>query len=285
MKVVRAQKMGFCRGVRAAIDIALGATRTRDRLYCLGPLIHNRQVIERLEQTGLRVVRGTEDLDGGPVLIPAHGVDPATMERVQAQHLEVIDATCATVRHAQKKALELQAEGCAIVVVGDPNHPEVRGIVGCAPGAVVVRSAQDIDRLDPSPRLGVVGQTTLAQSEFAATVAHILTRAFREVRVVNTLCSEVADRLAAAVELCRSVDVMFVLGGRHSANTRALAEACRGQGVPTYHLEDWSSFSDEYVREREIAGVTAGASTPDWVIDEFVERLAQVEEGAAAGRK
>jgi (E)-4-hydroxy-3-methyl-but-2-enyl pyrophosphate reductase len=277
--------MGFCRGVRAAIDTAVRASRLRARVYCLGPLIHNSQVVDRLSRMGLRVVHKVEDLDSGPVLIPSHGVDATTVEQAQTRQLEVIDATCATVRHAQNQALELQEKGYRVVVVGDPDHPEVKGIVSRARGATVVNGPHDIDELPQNLRLGVVGQTTLAQSEFVATVAQILARPFREVRVVNTLCGEVAARLAAAVELCRCVDVMFVLGGRHSANTRALAEACRKQGVPTYHLEDWSSFCYRHIEGRRIAGVTAGASTPDWIIDEFVEQLEQVEVAELANRK
>jgi 4-hydroxy-3-methylbut-2-enyl diphosphate reductase len=206
------------------------------------------------------------------------------MEQVRARGTEVVDATCVLVRRAQQVVQRLHAEGYAVVVIGDANHPEVQGIVGYAPDVRVVGSPEELDRLPCSPRLGIVAQTTLVHDKFAAMVGHIVAHPFREVKIVNTLCKEVDRRMEAAVALCSDVDVLFVLGGLHSANTRALAEACRRQGVPTHHLEDWSSFRPEFVQGHRAAGVTAGASTPPWIIDEFVDNLARLEVGALSER-
>lgn len=274
---MRAEYLGFCRGVKDAINLAEETTRRAGEACSLGPLIHNKQTVDRLTETGLKVVDSLEQLGRGPVLIRAHGVDPVTMARVQARCSEIVDGTCVLVRHAQSVVRQLYEEGYGVVVVGDPEHPEVQGLVGYAPDVVVVGSADELDKLPRQARLGVVGQTTLPQKKFATMVGHIVTRSFREIKVVNTLCKEVDRRLEAAVTLCSHVDVMFVLGGLHSANTRQLARACRERGAPTYHLEDWSSFRPEYVRGRRIAGLTAGSSTPDWIIDEFVENLEQFD--------
>ncbi len=277
MRVLRAEHLGFCFGVKEAIDLAHRTTRRAGQACSLGPLIHNEQAVTRLAQSGLRVIDSPDEVENGPVLIRAHGVDPTTMEQVRARGAEVVDATCVLVRQAQRVVRRLHAEGYAVVLIGDANHPEVKGIIGYAPGVRVVGSPEELDRLPRSPRLGIVAQTTLAHDKFAAMVGHLLAGPFREVKIINTLCKEVDRRMEAAVALCSHVDVMFVLGGLHSANTRALAEACRGQGVPAYHVEDWSSFRMEYVQGHRVAGVTAGASTPAWVIDEFIENMARLE--------
>jgi len=275
MKVLRAEYLGFCRGVKDAINLAEETTRRAGQVCSLGPLIHNKQAVDKLTQTGLKVVDSLDELEPGPVLIRAHGVDPATKASVLARSSDVVDATCVLVRRAQHVVKELHEEGYGVVVVGDAKHPEVEGIVGYAPDVVVVGSPDELDKLPQKGRLGVVGQTTLSQEKFARMVGHIVARSFCEIKVVNTLCKEVDRRLAAAVALCNQVDVVFVLGGLHSSNTRQLAHVCREQGTPTYHLEDWSSFRPDCVRGYRIAGVTAGASTPDWIIDEFVENLEQ----------
>jgi (E)-4-hydroxy-3-methyl-but-2-enyl pyrophosphate reductase len=277
MKVLRAEYLGFCRGVKDAISLAEKTTRRAGRVYSFGPLIHNKQTVDRLREIGLKVVDSLDELGSGPILIRAHGVDPATKATIQARSPDIVDATCVLVQRAQRVVSELHQEGYAVVVIGDAHHPEVEGIVGYAPDVVVVARPDELDRLPHRARLGVVGQTTLSQETFAAMVGQIVARSFREIKVVNTLCKEVYRRLAAAVDLCSQVDVMFVLGGLHSSNTRQLAHVCRERGAPTYHLEDWSAFRAEYVRGCRVAGVTAGASTPDWVINEFVENLERFE--------
>ena len=277
MKVLLAEHLGFCFGVEDAINLARETTAGGRAVYALGPVIHNQQVVERLAAVGLKTVASPSELRDGPVLIRAHGVDPVTLEQVRAQSSEVIDATCVLVRRAQNIVRELHEDGYRVVVIGDARHPEVKGIVGYAPHVIVIADATELDAVPQSARLGVVGQTTLSQDLFARMVGEIVARPFREVKVVNTLCKEVDRRLEAAVALCARVDVVFVLGGSHSANTREMARVCRERGVPTHHLEDWSAFRPEQVCGRLVAGVTAGASTPDWIIEEFVQELERFE--------
>lgn len=280
MKVLRADYLGFCFGVKEAIHLAEETTRCAGQVYSLGPLIHNKQTMDKLTETGLKIVDSADQLGHGPVLIRAHGLDPSTAAMVAEHGTEVVDATCVLVRRAQSVVKALHEEGYRVVVIGDADHPEVQGIVGYAPDVVVVGSVGELQKLPRNGRLGVVGQTTLSQASFAKMVGEITRRPFREIKVVNTLCREVNRRLEAARALCSRVDVMFVLGGLHSANTRQLARVCREQGVPTYHLEAWSSFRPEYVWGRRVAGVTAGASTPDWIIDGFIENLERLDADA-----
>ncbi len=273
MKVLRADKMGFCFGVEDAVNLARETTAGGGRVYSLGPLIHNKQVINQLAKNGLKTVESLEDVADRTVLIRAHGVDPNTMAAAQQRSANVIDATCVLVRRAQNVVKQLHDEGYSVVLIGDANHPEVKGVIGYAPQVTVIAGPEDLDKLPHSGRLGVVGQTTLAQEHFARMVGEICLKPFREIKVVNTLCIEVVHRQEAAIALCSKVDVMFVLGGLHSANTQELARLCRDQGLPTYHLENWESFLAEYVRGCKVAGVTAGASTPGWIIDGFVNGL------------
>ncbi len=181
------------------------------------------------------------------------------------------------VKRAQTVVKQLHEEGYQVVMIGDRNHPEVQGVIAYAPNVIVVDSEAELaSALPRRGRLGIVAQTTHAPEHVGKIVGAIAAMPFREIKVVNTLCLEVIRRQEAAVALCKEVDVMFVLGGLHSANTRELARLCELEGTPTYHLETWEAFRPEMVAGKKVAGVTAGASTPDWVIDDFARRLEAV---------
>lgn len=280
MQVILAEKRGFCYGVTTAICEAERAIEKfgRGNVYSLGPIIHNRQVCRRLEEAGLNVVESLEQVPaGGVVLIRSHGVAPEVMEALRARGLEAVDATCRLVKRAQQVVRELHEEGYQIVMIGDKDHPEVEGVVAYAPNVIIVNSEGDIDQLvPPRAKLGIVTQTTHAPDKVGRLIGYIVGKPFREIKIVSTLCSETGHRQQAAIDLCEKVDVMFVLGGLHSANTRELAALCSRNGVPTHHLENWDQFDPAMVRGRTIAGVTAGASTPEWLVQEFVEKLQKV---------
>lgn len=277
MQVKLARKRGFCFGVEDAIELAEQALAEHPAgdLVALGPVIHNRQVVSRLEEKGLNQSARLEDLEPGrTVLIRSHGASPETYEQARQRGLDVVDATCVLVKRAQNVVRQLAEEGYEVVMIGDRNHPEVQGVIGYAPKVIVIDSPEEIDAALPKrARLGIVAQTTHAPEHVARMIGEIAKRPFREIRIVNTLCLEVVRRQEAAVELCNEVDVMFVLGGLHSANTRELARLCRETGTPTWHLETWEQFRPEMAAGKQVAGVTAGASTPDWIIDEFVSNL------------
>ncbi len=277
MEVRLATKRGFCFGVEDAIELAQRTVRANEpgRVAALGPVIHNRQVVEKLQREGLDQSGRLEDLPpGSTVLIRSHGVGPETYDQARRHGLNVADATCVLVKRAQTVVRQLHEEGYQVVMIGDREHPEVKGVIGYAPDVIVVDAEDDLERVLPRrARLGIVAQTTHAPDHVARMIGAIAALPFRELKVVNTLCLEVIRRQEAAAELCREVDVMFVLGGLHSANTRELAAICQKQGLPTYHLECWGQFRPEMVRGHRVAGITAGASTPDEVINEFAERL------------
>lgn len=277
MEVKLATKRGFCFGVEDAIELAERtlADCGPGAVSALGPVIHNRQVVSRLEDAGLNQSGDLDALSPGhTVLIRSHGVAPETMDDVNARGLNVVDATCVLVKRAQNVVRQLHEEGYQVVMIGDRNHPEVKGVVGYAPDVIIVDSEEELDDALPHRgKLGVVAQTTHTPEHVAEMIAAIARRPFRELKIVNTLCLEVVRRQEAAVELSAEVDVMFVLGGLHSANTREMAHLCEDTGTPTYHLETWDQFAPEMAAGLPVAGVTAGASTPEWVIAEFVKHL------------
>ena len=273
MEVRLARKLGFCFGVERAIDTATRALAEREgNVSSLGEIIHNRQVVKRLAEQGLKVITDVAAADG-TVLIRSHGEGPEVFRALSDRGVEIVDATCVLVKRAQKVVAQLAAEGYQVVVIGQAEHPEVRAICAYAPNVVCVDAPEELERLPAGGKLGVICQTTHSVEHFGRMVGRIVARGYSEVKVVNTLCNEVQNRQAAAVELAGEVDVMFVLGGANSANTKQLAELCRRCGVPTYHLESWSDFAPEMVAGKTVAGITAGASTPKSVIEEFVGKL------------
>lgn len=277
MKVKLASSRGFCFGVEDAIEVAEAALDEHGpgRVVALGPVIHNKQVVRRLEDSGLDQSGDLESIDPSKaVLIRSHGASPATFQRAEERGLEIVDATCVLVKRAQEVVTQLHEEGYHVVMIGDPDHPEVRGVIGYAPSVTVIDVGTNLDEALPyKERLGIVAQTTHSPEHVAQMIAEILKRPYREVKIVNTLCLEVTRRQEAAIELARDVDVMFVLGGRDSANTRELARLCIEAGCQTYHLETWAHFDPSMAAGKKVAGVTAGASTPESVIAEFVHKL------------
>ncbi len=281
MQVKLASKRGFCFGVEDAIELAERTVQAHDpgRVVALGPVIHNRQVVERLEQEGLNQSAELDNVGvGTTVLIRSHGAGPDTYAMASERNIPLVDATCVLVTRAQNVVKQLHEEGYQVIMIGDAEHPEVKGVIGYAPNVIVVDREEDLDAVLPRRgKLGIVAQTTHAPEHVAEMIGHIARRPFRELKIVNTLCLEVVRRQEAAVALCREVDVMFVLGGLHSANTCELARLCKEEGMDTYHLETWNDFRPDMVNGHKVAGVTAGASTPDHIISEFAERLRAYE--------
>jgi small subunit ribosomal protein S1/4-hydroxy-3-methylbut-2-en-1-yl diphosphate reductase len=273
MEVVLADKAGFCFGVKRAISTAFEAA-AKGRVYCLGPLIHNPQEVERLRRAGVRTVEDFLSLTAGDYLIiRSHGVPPRVLAQAREKGLQIIDLTCPFVGKAQRDAESLHKERYQVVVVGEKKHPEVQSILGHAgANALVVESAADVAAGTFQPRIGVVAQTTQSYGNFSEIVLKLL-RLSKELKVFNTICNSTKERQDAARSLAGQVDVMLVVGGRNSANTSRLVTVCRQEGKPTYHIEVADEILPEWFDGVSRVGVTAGASTPDWVLEEVLERL------------
>jgi 4-hydroxy-3-methylbut-2-enyl diphosphate reductase len=281
MKVLVAEKCGFCPGVRNAINLAKRTLEKEKTVYSLGHIIHNEDVVNQLSRAGLTQTDSIEEIKSGTVLIRSHGATRSELDEIREKGLKIVDATCVLVKRVQKIARQLNEEGYEVVMIGDKDHPEVKAVVGSTDDVKVVGTPEDLDKVGLNKKLGVICQTTQSPDHFADMIGAISRRGFSEIKVINTLCRETMERQTAAVKLCRKVDIMFVLGGKHSANTRKLAELCKKRNPQTYHLQNWTELDKNCLSGKTTAGVTAGASTPDEVIEEFVRNLEQVDTGSA----
>jgi 4-hydroxy-3-methylbut-2-enyl diphosphate reductase len=275
LQIIRAENAGFCFGVKRAMKMAFEAAAENDKnIYSLGPIIHNPQAVEVLTQKGVEVLSDLDSLSPGDTLIiRSHGTCPEILEKATTKKLKVVNATCPFVLKAQKLAKQLASEGYQVVVVGESHHPEVMGIMGFAgTEARVVDKADDVEHLPESRRIGVVAQTTQSFDNFRDIVGKILDKS-DELKVFNTICHATACRQEAALQLAREVDIMIVIGGHNSANTNRLAYLCRETGVPTYHIEVDADIQDIWFEGVDKIGITAGASTPEWIIGKVIKRL------------
>ena len=280
MQVIKARELGFCMGVRRAVEMMEGAAEDLGPITSLGSTVHNPQVVEKLRSRGVEVIATLEAIDARPVAITAHGVGPQVLRELEARGASIVDTTCPIVTRAQQWAKKLTDEGFGVIVFGDPEHKEVRGILGWANGKVItMKTEAELDAPLPDwmpSRVGVLSQTTETEGHFALFVQKLLSvhmERISELRVINTLCNATTSQQAATAELAEDVDLMVVVGGRESANTRHLAEVSRERGVETYHVESAAEIEATWLPGHEKVGVAAGASTPDAVIDEVVERL------------
>jgi len=268
---------GFCFGVRRAVNLALRAAEDHGRrTVTLGPLVHNPLVVERLEAKGIRAVEEVAG-DADVVVLRAHGTPALQVESLRRRRLEIVDATCPFVKRAQRHARALREEGYQVVILGDRAHPEVASVRSYAgDDAVVVESADDLP-VALGPRVGVMAQTTQPEEAFLRLVRRLAPGA-AEVRVVNTVCRSTAARRAETEKLASRVQVMIVLGGRRSHNTRELARVSRLAGVDTHHIERARELQRQWFRNVGHVGVAAGASTPDEAIEDVVRRIRSFEE-------
>lgn len=281
--ILIAEHSGFCHGVKKAVDKTLETGENTDKqVYVLGQLIHNQQVIDHLDQKGIKTVSSLEDVPEGSVcVVRTHGASPEIIEKAEAKGVEVSDATCPDVRLVQNKAIELAEEGYTVVVVGKKDHPEVIGIMAHAeriPGSkiVAINSLDEIqEKLQniPKRRIGVVSQTTQMEETFFVMVKE-LSKIAKELKVFNTICPATYFRQNAALELAGKVDYMVVIGGKNSSNTTHLAEICKEQGTDTIHIETYKELdSVSALHNASVIGVTAGASTPEWLVQEVLDYL------------
>lgn len=273
-EVVVARRAGFCFGVKRAIDITFDmSNRNREKTFTLGPLIHNPQVIQRLSDQGISPldVKDIRKAKGGALIIRTHGIPHQLYDTIAAHDLKIIDATCPFVKKAQNLAKHLRDNGYQVLILGDRDHPEVKGLVSYAGDNVVV-----VDENTPLPKLrakvGVVVQTTKPLEALKKVLSAVVEHA-RELKVYNTICNSTALRLKETAGMAENVDVMIVVGGKNSANTTQLANLCRSVSVPTHHIETAAEIRTSWFRDARKVGVTAGASTPDWIIEDVVQKL------------
>jgi (E)-4-hydroxy-3-methyl-but-2-enyl pyrophosphate reductase len=258
-----AQRTGFCYGVREAIDKAKESAAAGRATHTLGQVVHNEGVIRNLQQSGVESVDSLDQVDNGAaVVIRAHGVRPEVFERAEARGLDVIDGTCTWVVQEQRQLQELVDEGYTIVLLGTPRHPEVVGLLGFAPDAIVVDEEADWARIPRRKRMALITQSTQPPWKFEKLAAFMVSRA-HELKILNTVCPVTIRRQEDSLETARQVDLMVVVGGRHSANTKELTRLCAMAGTPVIQIENARDLVDPASFDGvSVVGVTGGTSTP-----------------------
>lgn len=281
LKIEKATGIGFCFGVRRAIDILERVAREHGGVETLGSVVHNRPVLDRLSDIGVRVVRSVDDIRGDTVVISSHGITPEIEKEIRSRHISIVNTTCPFVHRAQVAARRLAESGFFVVVYGDAGHSEVKGILGWAGGkGIATMDEKFVAGLDPLPRrLGVLSQTTKVPAQFTEFAKKLIDRVFvkdSELRIIDTICHDIRQRQAVALELANRVGLMLVIGGRNSANTNQLAELC-SMVTKTYLVETADEIQLSWFQGQDHIGITAGASTDARTIDEVVTRLEEIQ--------
>lgn len=281
MQVLLADEYGFCFGVERAVEMVEGALEEGDTVRTLGPLIHNTQEMERLEADGVATIEAPVEIKRSETaVIRAHGVTPEVQRDLEERAAKVIDATCPFVTKVQKLAQRAAAQDRHVVVVGNPDHPEMIGVKGYAPShAFVVRDASEVVDLPPLHAPLVVSQTTIKLHTFLEAAEAVRAKADQEPQVVNTICSATRDRQDAARALAGHVEAFYIIGGRHSSNSMKLLAVCQEQCPKSFLIETADEINAEDLTGVGRVGVTAGASTPNWLIEQVVERLKEIGVG------
>lgn len=282
MKVLLADEYGFCFGVERAVEMVEESLSNGESVRTLGPLIHNEQEMSRLGAHGVREISEPVQITRGETaVIRAHGVTPEVQRELEEKASKVVDATCPFVTKVQKLASRAAAKDQHVVVVGNPDHPEMVGVFGYAPEhTFVVNDAAEVANL---PRLRnplVVSQTTIKLQSFLDAAEAVKAKTDDEVQIVNTICSATRDRQDAARALAGEVEAFYIIGGRHSSNSRKLVAVCKEQCEKSFLIETEDEIDPNDLKNVETVGVTAGASTPEWLIKKVVQRLEDIGTGA-----
>jgi len=277
LKIEKASGIGFCFGARRAIDILEKVARERGGVETLGAVVHNQEVLQRLAGIGVRVAKNVDDIKGDTVVISAHGISPQLEEKIHARNVEIIDTTCPVVHRAQLAAQKLAESDFFVVIYGDAEHPEVKGVLGWAKNnGLATLDEKAIAELKPLPRrLGILSQTTQIPTRFTEFVKRIIDTALvkgSEIRIIDTICHDIRTRQTAALKLAKRVDLMLVIGGHSSANTRHLVELC-STATKTYLVESAEEIQPDWLKNKKHIGITAGASTDEQTINEVLTKL------------
>lgn len=291
MEVEIAGCCGFCFGVKRAIRLAqeaLSAQKTAitsgdskggaKKVYSLGPIIHNNQVVEELLKEGLAPVTDLSSIENGTVVVSSHGTAPGIFEQIKKKGLDCINATCPYVVSAQRIVTSLSDDDYTVVILGDRHHPEVESLVGFAKGkAIVVKDEAEVEAITlPSKKVGLVSQTTQASDHYRRIIDATLKKEFSEIRIFNTICNDTHARQRSAAQLARAVDIMIIVGGKISANTRRLFEICSQICKDTYHCETAEEVQEVWFEGKGRVGIASGASTPDWIINSIKEKILSI---------
>lgn len=277
MKILLARKLGMCFGVRRALDIAEKAAKARKKgsnIYMYGPLVHNKNVIELLEAEGIKTIKTLPQAEkGSSVIIRAHGASDKDLLDAKLRQISIIDATCPYVQKSKNAAKQMEKEGFKVVILGQKEHPEVKGIAESLNNPMIINSAAEIKQLNGIDRIGIISQTTQSHAELKRLVS-ALRKKGGLIKVEDTICNATSERQSSALSVAKNAGIMLVVGDKSSANTKKLAELC-SEVTATRQIECASDLKEEWFADAESVGITAGASTPKSVVDGVVEWLSR----------
>ncbi|MDA8052555.1 MAG: 4-hydroxy-3-methylbut-2-enyl diphosphate reductase [Deltaproteobacteria bacterium] len=283
MNIIVAPSAGFCFGVKRAVKMAVDASKTcklPEKLNTLGPIIHNPQVVKSLEEKGVYPVDTIEDNGYNTIIIRSHGVKSDIMERLKSKGVKTIDATCPFVKQAQNYITMAALDGYFIIMVGDKNHPEVQSVISFADKNrfLIINGLDDLKNIPVSEKLALISQTTQDVNFYNSVINEIFKIAKKEIVVFNTICDATKLKQDESKVLASNVDVMIVVGGYNSANTNKLKNICAAIQKNTYHIETEKEVNPEWFINADMVGITAGASTPDWIIEKVVNTIRQLDD-------
>lgn len=281
MKIIVAKNSGFCFGVKEAINTTMDVLdEYKQDIYSLGPLIHNNQAIERLEKLGLSVIKNVDDIDSGKIIIRSHGVPLDVYEIAKQNNIELVDCTCPFVRKIQKKVRDCYEKGISVAIIGDPDHPEVIGINGwCGDSAYIVNNEKDVEAMPILDKICVVAQTTMTNEKFI-NLSKLIDNKSTNTEICNTICNATRVRQNSCEEVAKKADAMIVIGGYHSSNTQKLVEISKEYCKNVHHVETVEELNVDDFKKFETIGITAGASTPTWIIEEVIEKMEELLDDA-----
>ncbi|MDP8227504.1 MAG: 4-hydroxy-3-methylbut-2-enyl diphosphate reductase [Candidatus Celaenobacter polaris] len=278
MKIETAKHSGFCFGVKRAIQIADETAQNNKKTVTLGPIIHNPQIVEFLMKKGLHSVDDIEDIIDETVIIRSHGITAENYKLLVEKGLNIVDATCPFVKKAQEYAQKLTKDGYQLYILGEKDHPEVEALLSYIDNSAFVVADPDADFPKPSKRkVALIAQTTQSEEKFER-LAKKLIHVSEELYVVKTICNATILRQETTKNLAKKVDIMIVIGGKNSANTTRLAEIARAEGCKTFHIETEDELKDVWFKDVDNVGISAGASTPNWIIDSVKEKIKKINE-------
>jgi 4-hydroxy-3-methylbut-2-enyl diphosphate reductase len=275
IKTKKASHSGFCFGVKRAISIAEDCLENKKPLYSLGPIIHNPIVVKGLDKKGLKVISDIDKAKDSYILIRSHGISPSLRKKAMEFSLGLVDATCPFVKRSQDIVTSLKKEGYKIIIVGEKNHPEIRALSDIGGSdCIVIKKDSDLKGFNlKNKRAAILAQTTLSRENFLNLACSLLGSGCFEYRIFDTICNDVVKRQTEAKVLARMSDVVLVVGGKISANTRHLAEICRAQGAKTYCIETEKEIRPAWFKSAAQIAVVSGASTPEEIVDSVISKL------------
>jgi len=272
MEIILAKSAGFCFGVERAIRAVEEEFKKGKKIYTFGPLIHNPQFIQKLEEEGILAIEDTSKIKkGDTVIIRSHGTSKKVLEEIEKKGAKVADATCPFVKRAQLEAKKMEDKGFKVLIVGDENHPEVKGILGNLKGGIAIKGITDLKKIRKYEKVGIVSQTTFEREKFNKIVEKCLVLG-NQVEVVDTICNATKEKQEETSKIAKNVDLLIVIGGKKSSNTKHLAQIGK-KFTKTYHIEEPSELKVSWFSGAAKVGVTAGASTPEYIIKAVINKI------------